>query len=149
MYSYFLLLVACTEDSKVDLSKPGTVNNFQLVDENYSGIHFSNDLELTEEFNPYTFKSFLNGGGVALGDVNNDGLLDIYLSGNLSDNKLYLNKGNLRFEDVTTKAGLECSGVWSTGISMVDINHDGFLDIYVCKSGQPGTPIRHNQLFCE
>lgn len=120
---------------------------FSLMSAESTGIHFSNDLTYTEEFNPYTYRNFCNGGGVALGDVNNDGLLDIYLSGNLVDNKLYINKGNLLFEDVTEAAGVACTGVWSAGVSMVDINGDGLLDIYVCKAGMPGGDRRYNELF--
>lgn len=112
-----------------------------------SGINFRNDLTFTEQLNPYTYRNFYNGAGVAVGDVNNDGLLDIYFAGNQVDNKLYLNKGNLEFEDITLTAGVGCPGVWSTGVTFVDINADGFLDIYVCKSGNPDAPHRNNELF--
>ncbi len=112
-----------------------------------TGIDFVNQLQSTEEFNTYTFRNFFNGAGVALGDVNNDHLIDIYFCGNSADNRLYLNKGDFRFEDVTDKAGVACAGVWSTGACMADVNGDGWLDIYVCKSGPPGGPNRYNQLF--
>ncbi len=117
------------------------------MDADNTGIHFRNDVPYTEEFNTYTYRNFYNGGGVALGDINNDGLIDIYFTGNLNDNKLYLNKGNWVFEDITEKAGVACTGVWSTGVTMVDINGDGLLDIYVCKAGPPGGTNRHNELF--
>ncbi|MCB0559839.1 MAG: VCBS repeat-containing protein [Lewinellaceae bacterium] len=120
---------------------------FTTVDPGQSGVHFSNDLHYTEEYNPYTYRNFYNGGGVALGDINNDGLLDIYFSGNLVSNKLYLNKGNLQFEDITEQAGVACAGVWSSGVNMVDINGDGWLDLYVCKAGKPEGANRHNELF--
>ncbi|MDQ3534099.1 MAG: VCBS repeat-containing protein, partial [Bacteroidota bacterium] len=112
-----------------------------------AGINFNNQLTYTETLNPYTYRNFYNGGGVALGDINNDGLLDIYFTGNIVPNKLFLNKGNFKFEDITAKAGVACEGVWSTGVTFVDINGDGLLDIYVCKSGSPEGERRHNELF--
>jgi len=104
-------------------------------------------LSFTEEFNPYTFKSFLNGGGVAIGDLNNDTWPDVFLTGNLSANKLYKNKGDFKFEDVTDNSNLGLKEVWCTGAALVDINHDGLLDVYVCKSGNPEGELRHNQMF--
>ncbi|WP_332912428.1 VCBS repeat-containing protein [Algoriphagus boritolerans] len=84
---------------------------------------------------------------MALGDINKDGLVDIFLAGNQTSNRLYLNQGNLQFKDITDQAGLNSSGFWSTGISMADINGDGLLDIYVCKSGPQGGKKRHNELY--
>lgn len=133
-----LFLSGCTEQA---------APLFTLADPGRSGVHFSNDLHYTEDYNPYTYRNFYNGGGVALGDINNDGLLDIYFSGNLAPNKLYLNKGNFQFEDITEQAGVACAGVWSSGVNFVDINGDGWLDIYVCKAGKPGGENRHNELF--
>lgn len=112
-----------------------------------SGVNFTNTLNFTPELNPYTYRNFYNGAGVAIGDINNDGLPDIYLTGNQVGNKLFLNEGNLKFKDITTQAGVGCEGAWSTGVTMADINADGLLDIYVCKSGAPDSPNRHNQLF--
>ncbi len=120
---------------------------FTLLSSGDTGINFINQLTYSEEFNVYTYRNFYNGGGVGLGDINNDGLVDIYLSGNMVPNRLYLNKGNFVFEDITEKARVSSAGVWSTGISMVDINGDGWMDIYVCKSGKPGGKKRYNELF--
>lgn len=120
---------------------------FLLLSEKETGIQFRNELTYTEKVNPYTFRNFYNGAGVALGDINNDGLTDIFLAGNQTSNKLYLNEGNLKFKDITDKAGLNSNGYWSTGVSMADVNGDGLLDIYVCKSGPRGGEKRHNELF--
>ena len=112
-----------------------------------TGVKFTNHLTYTEDFNPYTYRNFYNGAGVAIGDINNDGLNDIYFSGNQTENKLFLNKGNLVFEDITGKAGVACKGDWSTGVTFADVNSDGLLDLYVCKSGKMDTPHRYNELF--
>jgi enediyne biosynthesis protein E4 len=120
---------------------------FKLLDAERTGINFNNELQYTESLNTYTFRNFYNGGGVGLGDFNNDGLLDIFFSGNLVPNRLYLNKGNLQFEDISAKAGVSPENVWTTGVSVADINNDGYLDIYLCKSGPPGGDRRHNELF--
>ena len=136
----FFLVVSCNSHR---------VNNtlFTLLSSQETGIDFSNDLSWNEEFNPYTYRNFFNGGGVAIGDVNNDGLPDIFFCSNQHSNKLYLNKGNLKFEDITEKAGIKSEGVWSTGVTMADINGDGLLDIYVCKSGDTKGKKRSNELF--
>ena len=112
-----------------------------------SGIAFRNDLTITERINPYTYRNFFNGAGVAIGDINNDGLQDVYFAGNQVGNKLYLNQGNLVFKDITEAAGVACRGVWSSGVTFADINADGLLDIYVCKSGDPNVSHRNNELF--
>lgn len=114
---------------------------------NATGVVFSNELSYTEAFNPYTYRNFYNGAGVALGDINNDGLIDIYFTGNLVDNALYLNRGDFKFEDITETAGVACENIWSSGATFIDINQDGWLDLYVCKSGMPGGKNRHNELF--
>ena len=120
---------------------------FTAVPASTTGIDFNNALSYTEEFNPYTYRNFYNGGGVALGDINNDGLIDIFFTGNIVENKLYLNLGNFNFKDITNEAGVACADVWSAGATFVDINHDGYLDLYVCKSGKPEGDRRYNELF--
>lgn len=112
-----------------------------------SGIMFSNDIKENFQMNVLMYEYYHNGGGVAIGDINNDGLSDVYFSSTLFDNKLYLNKGDFKFEDVTERAGLECRGGLKTGVSMVDINSDGLLDIYVCQSGNFDSELRKNKLF--
>ncbi|HEX5169499.1 MAG TPA: VCBS repeat-containing protein [Cyclobacteriaceae bacterium] len=112
-----------------------------------TGIDFVNSLAYDDEFNIYTYRNFYNGGGVALGDINNDGLLDIYFTSNQKINRLYLNKGNFQFEDITEKAGVGGTHTWSTGVSMADVNGDGWLDIYVCNSGGVKGDNRQNELF--
>ena len=139
----FLLMGSCDTGQSDYVQTP----LFSLLDEKQTHIDFVNQVEYTEEYNTYTYRNFYNGAGVGLGDFNNDGLPDIYFCGNIVDNKLYINKGNFVFEDVTEQAGVACPDVWSTGVSIADINGDGWLDIYVCKSGAPGGTHRHNELF--
>lgn len=112
-----------------------------------TGIKFNNKLVYSDSINPYTYRNFYNGSGLAIGDLDNDGLEDIFFTGNQVDNVIYKNKGGLKFEDVTENSGLSCSNNWCTGTSMVDINGDNLLDIYVCKAGPSGGPNRQNQLF--
>ncbi len=118
---------------------------FSLLDS--TGINFRNDIHNTKDFNIFTYRNFYNGGGVATGDINNDGLVDVLFTANMSSNKLYLNKGNLKFEDITDKAGIGLPKDWSTGVVMVDINHDGWLDLYVCNAGFIDKMPPQNHLF--
>jgi len=136
----FSLISACN-------TKPRTDTLFNLLPSSETGISFENKLTDDEDFNIIEYLYFYNGGGVAVGDVNNDGLVDIYFSSNQASNKLYLNKGNLKFEDVTEKAGVGALGNWKTGVSMADVNADGLLDIYVCGVGNYKGFNTTNQLF--
>jgi hypothetical protein len=123
---------------------------FTLMPASVTHAGFINDLDyekqLREKFNIYKFRNFYNGGGVALGDINNDGLPDIFMTSNMGTNKLYLNKGNFVFEDISGKAGIEGKG-WSTGVSFADVNGDGLTDIYICRSGNSTGDESRNELF--
>ncbi len=138
----FFFLGGCSQ-SENDKSKV----LFELIPPEKSGVKFVNQLTFDNAFNIYTYRNYYNGGGVALGDINNDGLLDIYLTANMKSNKLFLNKGNWQFEDITDKAGVAGTKGWSTGVSMADVNGDGWLDIYVCNSGDIKGDNRENELF--
>src|SRR5579859_5433390 len=118
---------------------------FELMQ--HTGIDFNNVVEDGRLDNSFLFRNFYNGGGVAIGDINNDGLPDIFLTSNMGENKLYLNKGNFQFEDITAKAGFRQDSMWSTGVVFVDINNDGWLDIYVCNSGHMSDGNRRNKLY--
>jgi enediyne biosynthesis protein E4 len=120
---------------------------FTKMPSTQTGITFINQLDFDRNFNIYKYRNFYNGGGVAVGDINNDGLPDVYMSSNMKGNKLYLNKGNFQFEDITEKAGVAGTKSWSTGVSMADVNGDGLLDIYVCNSGDVKGGTRENELF--
>src|SRR6201996_1343608 len=120
---------------------------FQLQPSSQTGITFDNKVTEDGEFNVFNYRNFYNGGGVAIGDVNNDGKPDIFFTSNQGENKLYINKGNWKFEDVTAKAGLKGYHRWHTGVTLVDINGDGWLDIYVCNGGGLGDADRANELY--
>ena len=120
---------------------------FRKVSPSSSGIHFKNELKYSDSLSVLEFEYMFNGSGVALLDVNKDGLQDIMFGGNMVSSRLYLNKGNLEFEDITQKAGVTTNG-WIYGIAVVDINQDGFDDIYVCKAGNRKTsPAEMKNLF--
>ena len=120
---------------------------FQLQDKDKTGIDFSNEVKNTTEFNIFNYRNFYNGGGVAIGDINNDGLADVFFTANMGSNKLYLNKGNWQFDDISQKAGFAYKPDWSTGVVMVDINNDGWLDIFVCNAGYINGVLPKCQLF--
>src|SRR5688572_10164592 len=121
---------------------------FKKLPSAQTGVTFANKVD--ENINTFfdVFAYVYNGGGVGIGDINNDGLSDIYFTGNEVPNKLYLNEGNLKFKDITESAGVQGNGKWSNGVTMVDVNADGLLDIYVCKGGWQDSPEqRRNLLF--
>src|SRR5688572_22747971 len=123
---------------------------FEFLTPKQTNIQFVNRISESENLNVLAYEYFYNGGGVAVGDINNDGLEDIFLVSNMGENKLYLNGGKLQFKDITKEAGKELAGRpggWKTGVSMADVNGDGWLDIYVCYSGKVSEDMRRNQLF--
>ncbi|MFY0653074.1 MAG: VCBS repeat-containing protein [Cyclobacteriaceae bacterium] len=121
---------------------------FRSIPSSQSGITFENTIEEDSKRNIIVYQGFYDGGGVALADFNNDGLLDVFFTGNMVQNRLYLNNGSLRFEDVTDSAGLTKVGLgWYTGVTLVDINNDGWMDMYVCKSGRLTPRNRKNLLY--
>lgn len=133
------------------LSSCQEVSNDKLFSEMPSastGIDFENKLDFKNpDFNIYRYRNFYNGGGVAMGDVNGDGLLDVYMTANQQENKLYLNEGDFKFNDITSVAGVGGTRAWSTGVSMADVNGDGLLDIYICNSGGINGEDKQNELF--
>ncbi len=135
------MLLACNEKMKNDNTL------FEQLDKSSTNIDFNNKLTYTDQFNIFTYRNYYNGGGVALGDINNDGLTDVFFTSNMEKNKLYLNKGNFQFEDITDQAGILKKGKWSTGVSLADVNGDGFLDIYVCNSGDIKGDNKQNELY--
>ncbi len=142
-----LLLLAIA--SIVSCNKPKKETLFELLPSGYTGLDFNNELNESESLNILTYEYFYNGGGVGIGDLNKDGLPDIVMGGNMTASKIYLNKGNLQFEDITKSSGFNIPENWARGIAMVDINSDGNLDIYVSRSG-PDKITGHklgNQLF--
>jgi len=120
---------------------------FTLLPPSSTGIEFENLLTETDSMNIIEYLYFNNGAGVAAGDINNDGWVDLYFASNQTGNQLYLNKGNLKFENITEQSGVAGNGDWSTGVTMADVNGDGFLDIYLCNVGDYKGLSGHNQLF--
>lgn len=138
---FLMLTTACRRDKSavpVDPNDPaGGQTLFTLLPPAQTGIDFRNDLAYDRDFNVFRYRNFYNGGGVAVGDVNNDDLPDVFFTANMGQNKLYLNRGNFKFEDISQPAGITGKGSWSTGVTMADVNGDGWLDIYVCHAGDP------------
>lgn len=143
---FLFSLIAC-EESRFDEREKKEPKLFSLIPSASSGIDFVNQLDYDKDFNIYTYRNFYNGGGVAIGDINKDGLMDIYFTANMKSNKLYLNKGNFQFEDITEAAGVGGTRAWSTGVTMADVNGDGWLDIYVANSGDIAGDNKQNELF--
>ncbi|MBX2954553.1 MAG: VCBS repeat-containing protein [Cyclobacteriaceae bacterium] len=142
-----LAISACKQpDLAVDIDiSEGLV--FKRLSGTETGIDFINELTLNKDLDVFRYRNYYNGGGVAIGDINGDGLADIFLTSNMHKNKLYLNLGNFKFKDITEAAGVGGTKMWSTGVSMADVNGDGLLDIYVCNSGDVFGGNRENELY--
>ncbi len=136
-----LLLTGCMQEEK----EKNYI--FEVLDEKHTGLDFANQLKATPAFNMLKYMYFYNGAGLGAGDFNNDGLVDLFFASNQSQNKIYLNKGGLRFEDITGAAGIPDDGGWSTGVAVADVNDDGMLDIYVCRVGHYESLHSRNQLL--
>ena len=142
MYLYILFFMSFSA-----FAQNPTTTLFKPVPNNETGINFANIVKESPGLNIISYEYFYNGGGVGLGDFNNDGLVDIYFSGNMQPGRLYLNKGNFKFEDITSKAGVGGKIGWKTGVSIADVNGDGLQDIYLCYSGPLDKEKRTNELF--
>ncbi len=141
----FLLFISISLVQVSCNHSPNTL--FQLVSSDQTGVTFSNTIQETEDFNILTYEYIYNGGGVAIADFDNNGLPDIFLSGNEVPNRLYINRGDFRFEDITEIAGVNVPGRWNSGIAVADVNNDGWMDLYVCATMKPDAANRRNMLF--
>ena len=127
--------------------EPSTPKKFSMIPDTYSGVNFTNNIDEDQTMFMYMYENLYIGGGVAIGDINNDGLPDIYFSSTRGSNKLYLNLGNFHFKDITATAGVSGGDGIKTGVTMVDINNDGYMDIFVCKSGYKDPKLRKKILY--
>jgi len=146
--SIVLLFVSCDKNKNQvtrTQNDKAIVKIFNKLEPTHTGISFSNDLTETDSLNYLNYAYIYMGGGVSTGDINNDGLIDIFFTGNMVSNKLYLNKGNLQFEDISEKAGITGDKRWFTGVTMADVNNDGYLDIYCAVGGKHGA--KENLLY--
>ncbi|MCI4666632.1 MAG: VCBS repeat-containing protein [Bacteroidia bacterium] len=137
-------------DNKADQSKSKAKARWELLNAEQTGLNFNNVLDQTSEFNVFNYMYFYNGGGLAAGDFNNDGKVDLYFTSNMGPNMMFLNEsenGEIKFKDITEQAGVAGPGGWKSGVSVVDINNDGMLDLYVSQIGEYQTIRGENQLF--
>ncbi|PZX93528.1 CRTAC1 family protein [Flavobacterium aquariorum] len=143
LFSLFIIIFS-------NCSKENSANEnslFTKLESSETGINFVNEVKNGKNMNIFKYRNFYNGGGVAIGDINNDGLSDVFFTSNLGENKLYLNKGSFKFQDISKSSGIVISKSWSTGVEMIDINGDGLLDIFVCNAGNGIDAKRKSELF--
>ncbi|HYG03878.1 MAG TPA: VCBS repeat-containing protein, partial [Chryseosolibacter sp.] len=143
----FLLSGCLKEDQVSQYSANSLPPLFTKLSSEETGVDFINEVEDQKRFNIFKYRNFYNGGGVAIGDINNDGLPDIFFTANMKKDRLFLNKGNFKFEDITDSAGVAGTKPWNTGVMMVDVNNDGFLDIYVSNAGNMEGNNHDNDLY--
>lgn len=136
-FIFLIVLFACNQKNTL----------FKKISSTHSGIHFNNKIVENDTINPVDVVNIYNGGGVGVGDFNNDGLQDVFFTGNMVSSKLYLNKGDFKFEDITDKAGVDGMGRWARGVSIIDINNDGLQDIYICNTIYKDSLRRQNILY--
>jgi enediyne biosynthesis protein E4 len=137
---------SCAPKKDAEVASNGTTL-FTRLTSDQTGISFINEIQDKQDFNIFRYRNFYNGGGVAIGDINNDGLPDVFFTANSKKNHLYLNKGDFKFEDITDTAGVGGRKPWDTGVVMVDVNGDGYLDIYVCNAGNMEADNHENDLY--
>ena len=147
MRSFFCSSMICLSVCLLTACNKNSTTLFEKISDSHSGITFNNKIIENDSINPLTVVNIYNGGGVGIGDFNNDGLPDIYFTGNMVPCRLYLNKGNFKFEDITEKAGVAGMDRWARGISVIDINNDGLMDMYVCNTIYADSLRRRNILY--
>lgn len=144
----FSTFFGCENEPKRDVNPSELIGSLELLPSEKTGIDFSNTIQESTYFNHYYYSQMYVGSGVAIGDINNDGLPDVFFGGNQVVDRLYLNKGNLEFEDITKKSKVAKNSGWTWGVTMADVNADGYLDIYVSRNGNsPNPEDRRNQLY--
>ena len=141
---FSVVMFACGKKNGTESDQPAV---FELLRKDETGLDFENVLRQSEEFNVFNYMYFFNGGGVGAGDFNNDGKVDLYFTSNMGPNKMFLNEGGLKFRDITEQAGVAGMDGWTSGVSVVDLNNDGMLDLYVGQIGEYQSIHGHNQLF--
>ena len=136
----FVLVNSCNKKSSRNLYPEELVGGFDLLPSELTGIDFNNKIQESEKINHLFYNQIYSGAGLAIGDINNDGLSDVFFCGNQVNDKLYLNKGDFKFEDISKKSKIAINPGWSWGVTMADVNNDGYLDIYISRNGDSMKP---------